>query len=146
MKANEQTYTQIERAIKKIAAKYPQEDEPSIMTDIHLRVSQDSGEMVAFNDDEKEINRCVIDEWINDNDEHFYDGVATIIRKVIGSMKETVDHLGILKPYGLVLENDEKETITELYVVDDDTVIIDSDLMEGLDKDLDDFLTKLLKK
>ena len=37
-----------------------------------------------------------------------------------------------------------KENIAELYVVDDDTVIIDPDLMEGLDKDLDEFLEKLL--
>ena len=44
-----------------------------------------------------------------------------------------------------VLEDDDKETIAELYLVDDETVIIDPDLMEGLDKDLNDFLENLLK-
>jgi hypothetical protein len=34
--------------------------------------------------------------------------------------------------------------VSELYVVDDDTVIIGGDLMQGLDKELDDFLDKLL--
>jgi hypothetical protein len=33
-----------------------------------------------------------------------------------------------------------------LYVVDDDTVIIDSELMANLDQDLDDFFDKLLKE
>lgn len=146
MKANEQTFSQIERALRKIAAKYPHEEEPTILTDIHIRVSQDSGEMVAFNDDDEEINRCVIEEWINNSDEEFYEGIASIIRKVINSIKDVIEGMGILKPYSLVLENDEKESITELYVVDDDTIIIDDDLMKGLDKDLDSFLEDLLKK
>ena len=54
--------------------------------------------------------------------------------------------MGILKPYSLVLEDDDKEHVGELYVADDDTVIIDSELMAGLDKDLDDFFENLLKE
>ena len=51
----------------------------------------------------------------------------------------------ILKPFSFVLENDEQENIAELYVADDDTVIIGGDLMSDLDKDLDSFLADLLK-
>ena len=29
------------------------------MTDIHLRASQDSGDLMAFDDDDNEISRCV---------------------------------------------------------------------------------------
>ena len=56
-----------------------------------------------------------------------------------------VENLAIIRPYSFVLEDEDKENIAELYVVDDDTVIIDPDLMEGLDEDLNDFLDKLLK-
>ena len=45
-----------------------------------------------------------------------------------------------------MLENDEREPIRELYLVDDDLVIISDDLMADLDKDLDSFLDKLLKE
>jgi hypothetical protein len=44
-----------------------------------------------------------------------------------------------------VLEDDDREAVAELYVVDDDTVIIDTELMKDLDKDLDDFFENLLK-
>ena len=54
--------------------------------------------------------------------------------------------MGLLKPYAFVLEDDDKEPAGELYVVDDDTVIIDTELMADLDKDLDDFFDKLLKE
>ena len=49
-----------------------------------------------------------------------------------------------MKPYSFVLQNEDKEDLAELYLADDDTVILGGDLMEGLEKDLDDFLNHLL--
>lgn len=144
MKANEQTFSQIERALKKVSEKFPSCNEPTFLTDIHVRVTQESGEIVIFNDDDEEITRCVIEEWIDNNDENFYEEITPIIRRSINNIRNIVDNLGILKPYSFVLENDDNESITELYVVDDDTVIIDKDLMEGLDEDLNTFLKDLL--
>lgn len=146
MKPSEQTTQQIERFLKKIAQKFPANEETSIVTDIHLRVSQESGEMVAFDDDDQEITRCVVGQWINNNDEDFYDSIERILHNTIAAMSPVVDNLGILKPYSFVLENDEKESVGELFIADDDTVIIGKDLMEGLDNDLDNFLDKLLKE
>ena len=146
MKATEQTTQQIERFLKKIAQKFPLNEETSLVTDIHVRVSQESGEMVAFDDDDKEITRCVVEQWIENNDEDFYESVHDILTTTFASMSKTLDNLGILKPYSFVLENDEKEGIAELYLADDDTIIIGKDLMEGLDTDLDSFFDSLMKE
>lgn len=145
MKASEQTVQQIERAIRKISQKFPFSEESSILTDIHLRVVQESGEILAYDDDDEEITRCVIEEWIENKDDDFYAEITPILRQVIKKMSKTVDNLGIMKPYSFVLEDDEKENIAELYVADDDTIIITGELMEGLDKDLDSFFTELMK-
>ena len=83
MKPSEQTIQQIERALRKIAAKFPPEKEAEIMTDIHIRVSQDTGEIRAYNDDEEELDRCVVEEWINNPDENFYQEIPPILRKCI---------------------------------------------------------------
>lgn len=146
MKASEQTTQQIERFLKKIAQKFPLNEETSLVTDIHVRVSQESGEMVAFDDDDKEITRCVVEQWIENNDEDFYESVHDILTTTFASMSKTLDNLGILKPYSFVLENDEKEGIAELYLADDDTIIIGKDLMEGLDTDIDSFFDSLMKE
>lgn len=145
MKATEQTLQQIERALRKVADKFPADQEAAMLTDIHIRVTQDTGELMAFNDDDQELTRCVVEEWIDNKDDNFYEGITSIVRKCINNRKEMLDNLSILKPYAFVLEDDDREPVAELYVVDDDTVIIDSELMEGLDKDLDDFFEKLLK-
>ncbi|WP_278814892.1 hypothetical protein [Leyella stercorea] len=143
-KATEQTTQQIERFLKKIAQKFPPREDSSIVTDIHVRVSQGSGEMLAFDDDDNEVTRCVVEQWINNNDEDFYNGVEQTLISTFSALSTIADSLGILKPYSFVLENDDKDTIAELYIADDDTVIIGKDLMEGLDSDLNLFLEKLL--
>lgn len=143
-KATEQTTLQIERFLKKIAQKFPPREDTSIVTDIHVRVSQGSGEMLAFDDDDNEVTRCVVEQWINNNDEDFYNGVEQTLISTFSALSTIADSLGILKPYSFVLENDDKDTIAELYIADDDTVIIGKDLMEGLDSDLNLFLEKLL--
>ena len=145
MKATEQTLQEIERCIRRTAEKIPANPETSLMTDIHVRVIQDSGEAITYNDNEVEIARGVVEQWINNTDDDFYTAIPPIIRKCIDNQKELVDNMGIMKPYAFVLENDEKEPVEELYIVDDDLVIIDPDMMQDLGKDLDDFLDNLLK-
>ena len=146
MKPTELTIQQIERAIRKIAAKFPETDDSSIITDIHLRASQDSGELLAFDDDDEEINRCVVDQWIDNKDEDFFDHITQTLRTELKKHSQIVDAMGILKPFSFVLEDDEKEPIAELYLADDDTVIIGGDIMENLDSDLDNFLEQLLEE
>ena len=137
MKATEQTIMQVERVINKIAQKFPNLDSSNILTDIHIRVSQDSGELLAFNDDEREITRCVVEQWSESRDEHFYNN----LRK----LHAVVERMGILRPFSFVLEDDEKNHVAELYLVDDDTTIISGELLQNLDEDLDSFMEDLLK-
>ena len=145
MKASEQTLQQTERAIRKVAEKFPSTEEATQLTDIHVRVLQETGEILIFDDDDNEINRCVVEQWIDNKDDSFYQDVAAVLRRVLTKMKDTIEKMSILKPFSFVLENDDKETIEELYLVDDDIVILDKELMADLDKDLDNFLEKLLK-
>ena len=80
MKATEQTLQEVDRAIRKVAEKFPSSEEATMLTDIHLRVSQDSGELLAYDDDDNEINRCVVEQWIENKDDDFYQHVAATLR------------------------------------------------------------------
>ena len=146
MKATEQTIQQLERVLRKVAEKFPASEEATMLTDIHIRVIQESGELMVFDDDERELWRCVVEQWIDNKDDNFYQEITSVLRNVVNKHKESIDNMSILKPFSLVLEDDGKEMVAELYVADDDTVIIDEELMAGLDKDLDDFFAKLFKE
>ena len=145
MKATEQTLLQVNRAIRKIAQKFPSNEEPSTCTDIHLRVSQESGELLALDDEEQEITRCVVEQWIENTDEDFYKEITSLLRDELRKSHDIVENMGVVKPYSFVLEDDDRETIAELYMADGDTIIVGDNLMKGVEEDLDDFLADLMK-
>ena len=142
----EQTQQQIERFLRKVAQKFTAKESDMPMTDIHLRASQDSGDLMAFDDDDNEISRCVISTWIENKSDNFYQEIAYTLRSELNRMKDTIDNLSIMKPFSFILEDDEKNNIAELYLVDDDLVMIGGNLMQGLDEYLDNFLQNILKQ
>lgn len=146
METTEQTLQMIDRLLRKIAEKFPAGEEATTMTDIHLRVTQDTGELVAFDDEDIEITRSVIEQWIDNKDDNFYKIVANILHKRIEKNHAIIDNMSILKPFAFVLEDDDKENMGELYLADDETVIISPDFMSDLDQDLDNFLKDLMKE
>lgn len=145
MEAKTQTIQQIERALRKVAAKYPQGADP-VLTDIHLEVKPESGELLAYNDDDQELTRCVVEEWIASPIEDFYEQVSPILRQCINKMRGELDHMSILRPYSFVLVDEEHETLSDLVLIDnEETIILDGELLQGLEEDLDAFLRELMK-
>lgn len=143
MNASEQTLHQIERALRKTAAKCPTASDDPILTDIYLQVKQDSGELLVFDDDDNELTRCVVEEWIGNSDEQFYEEVQPILQTVLQNQKELIDSIHLLRPFSFVLINEEREALAELYLVDDNTIIISDELMQGLSEDLEQFWQQL---
>lgn len=143
---SEQSIFQVDRFLRKVVQKFTSDDEPSVITDIHIRISPENGDIMAYDDDDNEITRCVVEDWINNTDENFYDSSAALLRSRINTMSDAIDAMCLFKPFSFVLENDDKEHIAELYVSDDEINIIGGDIMEGWDKDLDNFFEKLMKE
>ena len=119
MTATEQTYQQIERALRKAASKFPEQTENLPLTDLYLQVKQESGELLIFDDDDNELTRCVVEEWIGNQEEYFYQSVQPILQKAIERIKDVTEHVAVLKPYSYVLMGEDRETLADLYLVDD---------------------------
>ncbi|EJX00367.1 hypothetical protein EVA_11528 [gut metagenome] len=90
----------------------------------------------------------LIEEWTSYDSDDFLEKVENVLRNTICKMKEAgeFNKVTILKPYSFVLVDEEKETVAELLLMDDDTLLINDELLKGLDKELDDFLKDLLEK
>ena len=95
MKATEQTIQQVERFINKIGQKFPACEDTAIVTDIHVCANPDSGELLAYDDNGDEITRCVVEQWIGNTDDKFFDQITLQLRHIIKTKADDVDHLGI---------------------------------------------------
>ena len=55
--------------------------------------------------------------------------------------------MAIRKPYSFVLVDEDRETVTELLLIDEeDTLLLNDELLKGLDEELNAFLKDLLEK
>ena len=158
MKLSQSSLALLEDTLKKAIGKYTCGCEQTIVTDIHLQPNQNSGELSIFDDEDEELANtsiedeylaCAsIEEWMTYDGDDFYENVERILSSLLCNMKNEgkFDKLTILKPFSFVLVDDDRETIAELLLMDDDTLLVNEELLKGLDKELDDFLKELLEK
>lgn len=145
MEPTPQTYQQIERAIRRMAENFPTERD-AVLTDIHLQVKPTSGELLAFDDNDEELTRVVVEQWIEARDDNFYEEAAAQLCKCLDAVRTSIiDRMSVMHPFSFTLVDEDGETLRDLYLVDDDTVILSRGLLEGLDEELDQFLRDLLK-
>lgn len=148
MKLSQQSQSIIESAIQKAIGKYTRNCEQTVVTDIHLQPDQTSGLLNIYNDDDEELATIMVEEWAVYEGDDFLEQVQPALRSILSKMKDAGDFekMNILKPYSFVLVDEDKETVAELLLVDDDTLLVNDELLKGLDKELDDFLKELLEK
>lgn len=132
----------IQRALRK-AAEHLAALDHTPLSDIYLQALPESGDLFVYDDNDTELWRCVVEEWIGHTGEDFYTTVAREAGEAIRALREEMEALNLQKPYSFVLVDEEKETVCELYLVDDDLLQISGELMAGLSEDLDRFWEEL---
>ena len=147
MKVSKESFTQIESAIQEALAPY-KKSEQGIVTDIHLMISGDSGELTILDDDDQELGKVIIPEWVDNRDENFELGCQQVLTNKLQRMKEekAFEDLDLVKPYSFILLNDDKETLADLLLIDDQNIILSDELLAGWESDLDSYLERLMEE
>ncbi len=128
-----------------LAASQFESDNPNtkIVTDFHIKVDTTSGGITIHDDEDKPLSSATIPE-LKDADAAT---VENTLRSALTELdtEEAFSTTQVFKPFSFLLEDKDDEIISELLIVDDDTIIIgDEELLKGLNEELDDFLNKLL--
>mgnify|MGYP001777390783 CR=1 FL=1 len=147
MKLSQSSLSLIEKTVGQALAKY-RGCEENIVSDIHLQANPVSGEVIIFDDDDAQLAAATIEEWTNYNGNNFQADAERVLSTVLNNMKSAgdFDKLTLMKPYSFVLVDEDKETVAELLLMDDDTLLLNDELLKGLDEELDAFLKDLLEK
>lgn len=147
MKLSSQSSQNIKKSLHEALDNYVNLESFAI-TDIHIQPKQESGELIIFDDDDTELSKVMIEEWADYDGDNFYSNVEEILHCELENLDSTgyIDKLSIIKPFSFVMVDEDKETICEILLVDDDTLLLNDELLKGLDEELDDFLKKLLEK
>ncbi len=147
MKYNESLLKSLANEIGQSLSKYRQSTENTLVTDIYLQPVRSSSELLVY-DDEEELKVISVPQLNDMAADTFYADMENILRKTLQLIdsSDSLDSLSVWKPFSFVMVDEDSENFYELMLMDDDTMLASQTLMEGLDKELDDFLYELLNK
>lgn len=145
MKLSTSSATALQEALNKIATMYSGEEDQLVSTDFYLQPLSE-GKLLVFNDNDEEIVTTHIPEWSDYAVNTFYEKAAEDLNAAIEAVNAEgeLERLAVWMPYSFVLVDEDRETITDLLFVDDDTLLVKKGLMAGLDEELNQFITNLL--
>ncbi len=146
MKASEHTQEQIKNVILQAIGTFQPSGEAMPMTDILIHATPDTGEITVCDDDGNELARTVAEDLAENAEGDFYEELQPVLRRCIAALHTQLLNAPIMKPYDILLVNDDGETVANLYCVEDDTVVLDEEMIRKIDEDLDNFLEKLMEK
>lgn len=149
MKLSTQSRSFIASTLKQALKKYTSDGDNQFVTDILLMPVLETGELVVLDDDENELGRTAVEEWADYGGDKFYGQVESVLRSELLQLKDEgfLNRLSIMKPYSYVLVDEDKETVSELLLVDEEeTLFVNDELLKGLDEELNAFLKELLEK
>ena len=143
MSISRETHDKLQSVIEKMTKEFITAEETKV-TDFHIKVNGENGELVINDDDNNALARVHIIEWEGVYDEAVFERE---LRGILGKMQDngTFDNLNIAKPYSFVLTDEDDVAIVDLLIVDDDTLILSEDLLEGFDEEMNQFLKQLLE-
>jgi len=137
----------LQKALQTVIRAYTRPDDAvPVLTDIHFCPDHETGHLVIFDDDDRVISETTVGSWATLSDEAFLPTVQADLGRAISAANAdgALERLAILRPYSLVLVDEDHETIADLYLVSDDTLLLTDQLLADLDTDLDAFLDHLL--
>ncbi|MCQ2083088.1 MAG: hypothetical protein MJY58_01145 [Bacteroidaceae bacterium] len=145
MRISESSYQEIKKLIQLAIEPYRKSQEQSVVTDIHLQPIRETGEFIV-SDDDSVLASAQLSDLSDIPEDIFYDVMENSLKSVLKLIdrEQPLEQLSIWKPFSFVLVDDDKETVAELMLFDEDNALLGQSLMQGLDEELDDFLKTLL--
>ena len=133
-------------AFSKIVALYSGEEDQLVSTDFYFQPIREDGKLVVFNDNDEEIACITVPEWESYGHDGFYDAVAADLTAAmeVANAQGDLERLAVWMPYSFVLVDEERETVADLLLVDDDTLLVKKGLLAGLNEELNQFIEELL--
>ena len=145
---NSKVQTVIEAAFQTAIDRLAADTAGNLLSDLYVQVDQETGELQIYDEEEHLIEKTIIYDWVNSQEaeEQFVKRVVGILKNVLATFatKNSFDAPRLLKPFSVSLTDEDFVVVEELMFLDDDLLRLDDPLLQNLDKDLDDFLAKLL--
>lgn len=138
-----QTFDQLlAQGLEAAVGKYKLQSPDGLLSDLYVQWLPEEALLKFYDDDENflnEISTDVLEEPINE------ESIAEILDELLKKeeMSDLFDSSFTLRPFSIMLVDEEMKNRSEHFLLDSDSLVLDSGFMKNLDNELNQFMDKL---
>jgi hypothetical protein len=147
---SEALYDIMDCAIRKALELLQTSESRTALVDLYLQPNPDAGEFSILDDEDHPLVKVPISDWQEKYDtlnveEELLKSEA-ILKQIVSVISEEglFESIHTLKPFSVLMVDDEMDEIAELLLIDDEQMVLDDVFLNNLDQELNDFYEKLM--
>jgi len=143
-------YHILDRAFREALELLQKKEFSASIVDLYLLPNPDAGEFSVFDDEDHLIVKVPVPAWEEEYETVDNDTVLIECESILKEIAHAIndeggfDLINIMKPFSVLMVDEEMETLAELLLIDDEQLLLDDDFLKHMDEELDDFYKKLM--
>jgi len=143
-------YHILDRAFRQALERLQKSESSASIVDLYLLPNPDAGEFSVFDDEDHLLEKVNVPIWEEECETVDTDAALVECQVILKEIAHAIynegifDQINIMKPFSVLMVDEEMETISELLLIDDEQLILDDDFLKQMDEELDDFYKQLM--
>jgi len=140
----------LEYAFRKSLDKLKDRESSAAIVDLFLFPNPESGDFTIFDDEDNVLVKLSVPDWEEQADRFDSDTILKecedLLKDIAHKIKEEglFEELNILKPFSVLMVDEEMEVLSELLTIDEEQLLLNDDFLKHMDEELDGFYNQLM--
>lgn len=140
----------MDRAFRKALEQLGRSESSAAIVDLYLFPNLEAGEFTVFDDEDRVLVKVPVKEWVEQYEKMDTEAELTecesVLRNIVQKVRDEggFESINMIRPFSVLMVDEEMETLAELLLIDDDQLLIEDDFLKHMDKELDDFFKHLM--
>ena len=140
----------LNHAFRKSLDKLMDSESSAALVDLYLFPNPESGDFTIYDDEDQILVKVSVPVWEEQFDsmdsESSLKECEEILREIVIKVRDEgiYEKINILKPFSILMVDEEMETICELLMIDEEQLLLDDDFLKHMDEELDGFFKQLM--
>jgi len=143
-------YHILDRAFRKALEQLQKTESSAAIVDLYLYPNPEAGDFSVFDDEDHLLVKVPVEVWEEQYETMDTDAALneceSILKEIVYAVRNEggFDRVNIMKPFSVLMVDEEMETLSELLLIDDEQILLDDDFLKNMDKELDVFFKQLM--
>lgn len=119
-----------------------------MLTDLYWQVDLSSGSFAVWNDNQQQLAKASVKEWVSEDVDKSVSlaEIEQVLRQILSKLEAEnfLEKINVQMPFSILMVDEEMETLSELYFLDDEAMPLDNNIIRHIDDELDSFFKQLM--